>query len=250
MLAFVLLIFVGVLLWLRGYTNHGQKLELPNYKNAVFEEAKLDAKKKSFELIVNDSIFKVGLPGGIILNQNPKPGSLVKEKRKVYVDISRYNATTNNLSEMPIMYGREYNGVKRSLSHLEIESSIKSYKYDAGEPDHILEVWYKGSLIDGKSGRKSNINIETGGTLEFVLSRKEGGETYIPELTCLMLKQAKWRLQVEKLKLGNVEKHGVITNLDSAYVVSQFPMYSDSTTISMGKSVNVVVQPEKPADCK
>ena len=72
------------MLWLRIYTNHGQKLELPDYRNMSVEEARIDAQKKSFELIVNDSLFRVGTPGGIILNQNPEAGSKVKENRKVY----------------------------------------------------------------------------------------------------------------------------------------------------------------------
>ncbi len=247
---FILVVFFGILLWLRAYTHHGQKIELPDYRGMHIEEAGPDAKDKSFEIIVNDSLFKVGVEGGTIINQNPVPGSLVKEKRKVYVDIARYSATTNKLEDLPIMYGREYNSVSRSLAHLEIDASIKSYKYDAGEPDHILEVWYEDKLIDGKEGRKTDIAIKTGGSLEFVLSKREGGEVAVPDLVCDMLGNAKWKLGRSQLKLGRIEKRGLITcPLDSAFIVQQMPVAGDSSRIMMGQSINVIVMQERPDNC-
>ncbi|MGA0256601.1 MAG: PASTA domain-containing protein [Saprospiraceae bacterium] len=247
----ILIVLLGVMLWLRIYTNHGQKLELPDYKNISVEEARIDARKKSFELIVNDSLFRVGTPGGIILNQNPEAGSKVKENRKVYIDISRYNATQNRLGDLPFMYGREYQSVKRSLSHLEINSEVKSYSYDAGEPDHILEVWYRGKRIDGNEGRQDDVEIATGDKLEFVLSKKEGGEVPVPNLVCERLGIARWKLQTSRLKLGRIEKRGIVpANLDSAYIVQQMPIYTDSSKIAMGEVIHVLVQGELPEDCQ
>lgn len=252
MSAFVVLIFVGVLLWLKVYTNHGQKLELPDYNEMQLSKAKSDAKDNSFEIIVNDSLFKVGIPGGQILTQNPVAGSLVKENRKVYVDISRYNATVNSLSDLPMMYGREFNSVKRSLAHLEINSKIARYKHDIGEPDHILEVYYNGILIDGKSGKKSNIEIATGGTLEFVLSNRAGGTSSIPDLKCKKMKAVKFILRKSYLKLGDIKKEGAIelSKMDSTYVVSQFPVYNDSIVVDHGSTIDITVRQGKPDFCK
>lgn len=248
----MVLVFIGVLLWLKMYTNHGQKLELPNYKTMSLEAAKEDAESKSFEIIVNDSLYRVGVPGGQILTQNPVAGSLVKENRKVYVDISRFNATVNNLDDLPIMYGREYNSVKRSLAHLEINSEIARYKHDIGEPDHILEVYYKGQLIDGKDGKKTNTKIETGGTLKFVLSNKQGGEIQIPDLRCKQLRAVEFILRSSELKLGRVEKRGAIelSKMDSTFIISQFPPFKDSTMIDHGTAIDIVVQQGKPDFCK
>jgi len=252
MAAFVVMVFVGVLLWLKVYTNHGQKLELPDYKKMQVSKAKADAKNKSFEIIVNDSLFRVGVPGGQILTQNPVAGSLVKENRKVYVDISRYNATVNMLADLPMMYGREYNSVKRSLEHLEINSTIARYKHDIGEPDHILEVYYNNKLVDGKNGKTPNVEIETGGTLEFVLSKREGGSSQIPNLVCKRLRAVKFILNKSYLKLGDIEKRGAIEldKMDSTFVVSQFPPYRDSTEIDHGTIIDIVIQQGKPDTCK
>ncbi|HMR88851.1 MAG TPA: PASTA domain-containing protein, partial [Saprospiraceae bacterium] len=70
-----LIIFLAQLL-LKVYTNHGQKLELPKYIGKNIDDAKEAADDASFEIVVNDSIFIVGKEGGIITDQNPKPGSL------------------------------------------------------------------------------------------------------------------------------------------------------------------------------
>lgn len=252
MAAFVVLVFVGILLWLKVYTNHGQKLELPDYKKMQLSKAKTDAKDKTFELIVNDSLYRVGVPGGQILTQNPVAGSLVKENRKVYVDISRYNATVNMLKDLPMMYGREYNSVKRSLEHLEINSKIVRYKHDIGEPDHILEVHYDDKLVVGKNGISNNVEIKTGGTLEFVLSKREGGSSQIPNLRCKRMKTVKFILGKNFLKLGEIEKRGAIelNKMDSTFVISQFPMYRDSTEVEHGTVIDIVIQQGKPDFCK
>lgn len=252
MAAFLVVVLVCVNLWLKFYTNHGQKLTLPDYRKLNIAEAKKDAKKKSFELIVNDSLFRVGTQGGMILSQNPKPGSEVKENRKVYVDISRFNATVNSLQDLPMMYGREYESVKRSLSHLEINSTIKSYKNDLSEPNHILEVWYEGKLVDGKVGRKNDTEIKTGGTLDFVLSKREGGVTQMPDLKCQRLYAVKFIMSSRKLQIGKIRQEGAIelSKRDSAYVISQFPPYQDSLMVDRGTSVDLVIQQSKPVFCK
>jgi len=71
--AFVIFLIVAAIQWLKYYTHHGQKLEMPNYIGINHVEAKKDAEKKSFVLIVEDSLHIVGKPGGEIIDQNPKP---------------------------------------------------------------------------------------------------------------------------------------------------------------------------------
>jgi len=250
MLLFVALIFGGVLLWLRFYTNHGQKLELPEYIGTDFEEARKDAKKKSFELIIDDSIHIVGKPGGLVWTQNPIAGSLVKENRKIYVDVTKYSADLIDIKSIGTMYGQEYNRMSSALLARKINSTIKGYKYDAGEPDHILEVWYEGKLIDGQQGKKTGVKIKKGDQLEFVLSKSDGAQIKIPDLRCQSLIAVKSILKFSKLKLGNIEMvGGAVTDLDKAYVISQDPVPNGNDMIQSGQLFNLTVQQAKPEDC-
>lgn len=250
MLLLVVIVLGGILLWLKSYTNHGQKLELKNYIEQPYKKAAKDADKNSFQLIVKDSVHKVGMPGGIILAQNPPPGALVKEDRKIYVDVTKYNADKIALSNLSTMYGRDYSAKKNELSYLDINTSIKGYRQDPGEADHILEVYYNGKLIEGASGQKKNVEIEKGATLEFVLSKIEGGQVDLPDLVCRRYRQVGWLLQQYKLNIGSIEPHGAITDRNSTYVISQDPPYSEGAVINMGESIHIIIQQEQPESCK
>lgn len=243
-------LFFAVLMWLRSYTNHGQKLELPDYVGMAFDEAEEDASDKSFDLIVNDSIHIVGRKGGEVVDQNPVAFSKVKENRKVYVTVTKYNADLMKASSLGVMYGQDYASKKAELSHLNINSEIKGYSYDTGEPDYILEVWYKGQPIITRSGRKDNVEIEKGGTLQFVLSKKQGGYVAIPNLSCSRYGAAKFILESSNLKLGEVKEEGPITDRNNAYIIAQNPPFIAGETISMGESFTLTIGQERPMNCE
>ena len=252
MLLFAALVFGGVLLWLRFYTNHGQKLELPQYEGTEFVEAQNDANDKSFELIINDSIHIVGKPGGIVWTQNPPAGSLVKENRKIYVDVTKYTADRIDYTSLGNLYGQEYERISSALSTRKIKTTIKGYKPDNGEPDHILEVYYKGKLIDGRNieeVQKRGIKIDKGDVLDFVLSKRGGFESPMPDVTCRTLSQARAFLKFSKLNLGSIEKIGAITDIENAYVIDQNPNSITSETVLTGSSFDLTIQQEKPKGC-
>ncbi len=246
--AFLLLIFI-ILMWLRFYTNHGQKLELPKFIGQNIEEAKTQSEDLSFEIIVNDSIFIVGKPGGIITDQNPKPLSLVKEGRKVYVTITKFGTETVKVADLPTMYGNAFDQKKTELKYRDIECVIKDYIYDPGEPNHILEVWYNNELIISKDGRNNEVEITKGGTLECVVSQRDGGDVTIPDLKCLELEEARFLLESSKLQLGDIIKKLNAEPDAVLYIVSQSPMYDGISNIKMGEKINVTVSASRPVEC-
>lgn len=251
MIALLAIILFFVFQWLKSYTNHGQKIELPSYVGQMFNDAQDDAKDKTFEIIINDSLHIVGKRGGEILTQKPQAGSLVKENRKIYVDVSKYNADEYSLDkDFPTMYGQEYNRTKEILSNRQIDAEIRSEKADKGEPNHILEVWYNGQLVDGPNGKRSGVKISKGAKMQFVVSKSVGAAISIPELRCKTLARVQTILRFNKLKLGTIEPQGLVTNRDSAYVVQQFPAPDPLSNIETGQSIDIVIQQEKPADCK
>ena len=246
----IILIFGGVLLWLKFYTNHGQEKELKNYVGTHIDKATKHAKKHSFQMIVKDSVHKVDQPGGLIIAQNPISGSKVKENRKIYVDITKYKADEIKLSEIAALYGEEYSRKKTDLSYLDIDCVITGYRHDPGKPDHILEVRYKGRLIEGESGRNSNVKIERGGTLEFVLSEIGGGEIEIPDLICRPYSQLGFLLRQYKLKLGFAKPEGAITDLSTCTIIAQDPEPLEGATMEKGGEIKVIYQQDKQISCQ
>lgn len=246
----VLVLFLILHFFLRSYTNHGQQLTLPDFIDMHINEANDLAEEKTFKIIVNDSTHIVGKPGGVIINQNPKSKSKVKENRKVYVTVTKYQSDQIRLKSLPELYGRDYEQKRKELALMKINSRIKGYAYDQGEPDHILEVYYNGELVVDIDGRKNNVKIEKGGTLDFVLSEQRGLEMNIPDLRCESLAAASFLLEDgAKLKLGTVSEEGDITDRESAYIVDQFPPYTQDGRIYIGESINVVIRQEKPENC-
>jgi len=247
---FLTAILMLVLLWLRFYTNHGQKLELPNYVNQAIDDARDDAQDKTFEIIVRDSIHKVGKPGGLIIDQNPTPGSMVKEKRKIYVNVTKYSPDQIKVADLPILYGSEYDQKRTELKYLDITSRVKSEKFDRGEPNHILEVYYKGKLIIDNKIVKSKVLIDKGGELEFVISKTEGGRDIIPDLVCQEFIAAEAKCMLSKFRIGRVIEQGEIVDRSTAFVVSQEPQSDGTSMISHNSPIAVTITQERPDDCR
>lgn len=247
---FLLLLFFGLRIFLSMYTNHGQALPLPDFKGMHIDKASKLASDKTFRIMVDDSTHIVGKPGGIILNQNPKADAKVKENRKVYVTITKYNSDMIRLKSLPELYGRDFAQKKKELAHLKINARIKEYSYDQGEPDHILQVYYKGKLIVDEKGRRKDVRIEKGGTLDMVLSKPSGLAIPIPDLRCQTFAAAQFMLEDGlRLKLGSVNESGTVSNQSTAYVISQYPPYEEGKTILVGDVIDLTIATDKPEDC-
>jgi len=233
--------------WLKSYTNHGQKLELPNYIGQKIADASEDASERTFEIIVNDSIHKVDQPGGLILNQNPQGGSIVKEDRKIYVTVTKYKADrvlSDNLTAN--LYGQDFHMIKSRLENQEFKPEIKSSKYDRGAPNHILEVWYDGRNITDKKG----IEIKKGDKISFVLSKNDDGELKIPNLVCKTLEEATLLLDFSKLSVGAIIPLGDdIEDENVAFIYKQEPASGGDNRITMGSSVKLFISKDKPKSC-
>lgn len=247
---FLLLVLFLVLAWLRFYTNHGQKLELPDYVNQNYLEAQEDAESKTFEIIVTDSIHKVGKEGGLIIDQNPTPGSMVKEKRKIYVNITKYSPDKIKVSDLPTLYGNDFDQKRTELKYLDITSKIKAEKYDPGEPNHILEVWYDSKLIINNRTIETNIEINKGGTLEFVISKRGGGSGIIPDLVCQEFSAAETMALLSKFQIGTVKEIGKITDRNTAFVVSQSPTADGDTKLSFKSEISLTIAQQRPVACQ
>jgi UDP-N-acetylmuramate--alanine ligase len=246
---FIIAIIYLTLLWLKFYTHHGQKIALDNMIGKSFSEAVNLGDRHDFEIMVVDSVFIVGKQGGIITDQNPKPGALVKQGRKIYVTITKSDADKISVADLPELYGNPFEQKKTELSYRDIDALIKSFAYDPGEPNHILEVWYRGEKIISATERKNEVLINKGDALEFVLSERQGGEVIVPDLRCQDIEAARFLLETRKLEMGDIVMKGDPGTGEILYVISQNPPYDGVTSITMGLKVSVTVSAVRPSDC-
>lgn len=249
-----MVVFIGLVLFLtlyaiNVYTNHGQKLDLPNYIGQDYTSATKDAKQKSFEVIVNDSIHKLGTPGGQILNQNPKPKSEVKENRKIYVTIAKHTPDFLLSDFLPRMYGEDYDMVKKRLENEEIGLIIRSKRHDASQPNSILEAWYNGQQIVNSYSAKKGVEIEKGKNIEVVISKRTGGIVDLPDFVCQTVAEAKFTLRTYSLELADVIADDDVTDIDQAYVYKQSPSLENQIEVNMGDPITLFVSKNKSRSC-
>lgn len=248
---FFALLWILQTLALDLYTNHGQRLRLGNYTGLPLEKAGKQAYAKGFEIIVSDSVFLTGKPGGYVITQVPKPGSFVKRGRKVYVTVTRFGSEEVDSEVLFSSYGKKYQHKKAELFNLyELKSRIKATEYDPGPAGHILKVYFKDRLLVDKNTQEAGVMIPKGETLDFVVSASTGGTVEIPELVCRSYSEALFELDAASLVPGNVDLTEESANKDSMFVVRQNPPFHRGSTIPMGQAVDITLSVSLPDGCR
>ena len=86
--AVLVLVFVA-LQWLKGTTNHGEFVEVPNFSKMSVMEMREAVEEAGLRYQVLDSSdFNPDYPRFSILDQNPPAGNKVKTNRKIYFTVN------------------------------------------------------------------------------------------------------------------------------------------------------------------
>lgn len=88
-LAMHIVVVAGIWLFLAWYTDHGQQISVPDLSGKNVEEALRVLEERQLELLVVDSIYDRNGKGGLIVSQDPRPESKVKEGRQIFVTVYR-----------------------------------------------------------------------------------------------------------------------------------------------------------------
>jgi beta-lactam-binding protein with PASTA domain len=249
-MSFLLLVFL-IQFSLKLYTKHGNKIIMNSFRGMTVEKAEELAKKNRFDLIVNDSVYLVNEPGGLIVRHSPDSGSIVKRGRKVYLTITKKIAEEVNSGLFPDMYGKSYDNIKVLLERrYQLLTEVKEYRFDPGPENVVLEAWYNDELIVNNKEQNKDLRIPKGGTVSFVLSQREKGPIPVPNLTCLRFNAISFVLKSNELNLGAVlADPSVGQDTSSAWVISQSPRADSSATIDIGGSIDVQLSSIKPENC-
>lgn len=246
----VLFLLLFVIWWLRCYTHHGQKLVVENYIGTLVADADKDAQSKDLRMVMEDSVFVVGKPGGMILAQNPPPGSTVKENRRIYITVTKFQADMIPLSSLPGLYGQEVNGVQKTLKQrFAIESKVIQEVFDEGPPNMILAVLYNGDTIINAKRKVEKVMIPKGGTLDLIISKDYSESVSLPNMECQTFNQADFLLRANRLTLGTVHLDANVTNRFSAFVYRQDPPWSPDVILDKGDTISIWLTQAKPARC-
>ena len=141
MVAFVVLLLVGLKWCLLKYTHHGEGIEVPDLYGKNYLEAQNAVAELGLRIEANDSTYIKEMPAGSIVVQSPTKGLKVKEGRIIYVTI---NSLTIPRVKIPdIVDNCSYRVAIARLQALDLR--ILPPKLIDGEKD-----WVYGVKLDGR----------------------------------------------------------------------------------------------------
>ncbi len=214
------------------YTDHGTGIPVPKLKGMSADNAIKMLEDQGFEYRV-DSVYKVDVVPGTIIEQDPDPGTNVKEGRIIYLTMVKTEAPIISLPDVEGKLFIEASGVLKNYG-LKFDTT---YRADIAL-NRVLEVTYEGRII--KPGEK----LPKGSKLELILGDGKGaGEFEIPDLVNQDLDAAKMAIMGAGFTIGTIQYEGAITDSNNVIVVSQSPMPTDSATkASIGTPFNLTVK--------
>lgn len=240
-----LLIIGLIFFWMKCYTNHGQSVQVQDYTNMQLKDAIAKARNRSFRVQVVDSIWRDGVEPNIVLEQNPKPFSRVKEKRTIYLTITK---TTAEEVLLPSLVGNyDYFQYQKKLGNKGVYAAIRERVFDNKQAENtILYCYYKGDKIT-ETDLKNGIRIPKGSTLEFVITERGGGTVEVPDFTCKQLSAAEFLISTLQLNIGNIKPDVTVTDQTTAYVYNQNP--EPGQMIRVGEQVDLYITQDIPLGC-
>jgi beta-lactam-binding protein with PASTA domain len=219
------------------YTRHGTGVPVPKLKGLSIERAMDLLKDQGFQYKI-DSVYVDGPPGAVV-EQDPDPGTFVKENRTIYLTIITRLAPPVAL---PDLESDTYREAVATIANYGLKIGDTTFKPDIA--NHVLEVRFGGQVI--KPGTK----LPKGSKIDLVIGNGQGpSEVDVPDLTNDDLNTAKFVINGAKLTLGTITYEGAITDSTSVVVVAQSPMKTDSLSkVSIGTRINLTVSQTKKPD--
>ncbi len=249
MLALVGFILLMTFWWLKCYTNHGESVQVPSYVGLNFREAARKAKSRNFNVAVADSIYEPGKAPGIVLTQDPKPQSRVKEGRTIYFTVTKNNP---DFIKLPDLAGNDdYDFYSKKLSRLGLKPRIVARVADAKlEANTIVAVIYRGDTLSTYQLREG-FSLAKGETVDFVVSEAVTLTVSIPDCVCQSLDAAKFLVQTSDLSVGQIFADATVTDPETAYVYRQRPNYGPNETMRKGEQIELWITQQWPEQvCK
>jgi eukaryotic-like serine/threonine-protein kinase len=227
------LLIAGAFIWLRIYTKHGQTITVPDLSGLTTEEVEIITRSKSLRYEVVDSIFDRDLPRGTVGKQNPRPGSKVKENRRLYLTM---NAVNPEKVSVPDVTGVSLRQARAVLETYGLSLGKISYKPDIAV-NVVLEQHYNDSALE------PGAIIEKDSEIDLVLGQGLSNETTIvPNLIGFNHELAKEFLADRYLNVGaEIYDNSFENKEDStqAFIWKQRPPFEEENRLKLGENVDV-----------
>ena len=227
---FILALFYFFFHWIDGYTMHGESITVPDVRGMKAAELKEFLDSKHLRYTINDSMFELDKPPRTILEQDPEPGSKVKDNRMLYLTL---NAATPPPVKMPDLTDVSYRQAEAILQTFGLKVGVVTYQPDLAK-NAVLRQLYRGRIIPAGD------EIPKGSVIDLVLGDGYGiTKLEIPSLIGLTYAEALSNLRGSGLNVGQVNLDPGIRDTSDAIVYKQMPEPADTAKISQGEAINI-----------
>ncbi|NJB86863.1 D-alanine-D-alanine ligase [Lewinella marina] len=242
------LIFLGILFLLlktglNWYTNHGESMAIPTFEGMLIDEARQLAESNDLKIDVTVGAFDPEQPAGLVVQQQPRIGSRVKNNRTVYLTILSDEAPD---VELPSLVGNyDYNQYIRLLKVKNINYRVRERQFDARQEDGtILYLYYDGKKITDEDLREG-VKVPMGSTVEFVITERKGDDVTVGDYRCQTFGTGEFAITGSQLLVGRIV--GDVADRNEAWIVRTDP--PAGTTVEAGSRVDVFLSDDLPEEC-
>lgn len=228
MLAVSLVILFLTFLFIKIFARQGKEYELPDMRGqalaALEEDNPLDLR-----FVIIDSLYDRDVEGGTVIQQDPKPGTMIKSNRKIYVTVASYAPADVVLPELSNM------SVRSAVSALEAAGlSCGRLRFvDSPYRNVILDCTCKGKMV--YAGEK----MAQGAVVDLTVGLGEGPAfTRVPFVIGQAPAKTRRALLSASLNVGNEHFEGVIDR-SKAVCYRLDPDYTGVTRYPLGTTVEV-----------
>ena len=229
-------------------TRHDARCTVPNFKGLFLEDVNAFADENDLEIAVSDSLYIPSHPGGVVLDQHPAEGSVIKPGRKIYVTIS---SLKQRQVVVPFVAKRT---LRQALHLLETAGfTVEKIQYTRDmATNYVLAEFVNGKEI--VEGSTLQANVGSGVVLRVGVAEKATAPS-VPSLSGLTLAEAQHKIWEAGLNVGDVTFDQGILAVErknaKVYYQSVRPgsgvWYGEKVSIklSLNKKSETAAEPEK-----
>ncbi|MBE9488273.1 MAG: PASTA domain-containing protein [Bacteroidetes bacterium] len=236
MLIFIIVILAFVSLTV--YTRHGKQYELPSLVGLTLDQAHKKGETLRLRLDVFDSLYSPLQPRGAILEQYPKPGSVVKKDRRVVITINTFQPKKVSI---PYITGYSLRHAKNRLLSAGLEIGKLEYVRDIAT-NNILKQTYNGTDITSETRDK----IYVGEKIDLVVGLNPSDRRpEVPNLIGMSYRKAREALWERGFNVGEVKTSREIDykNINTAKVITQSVFAKK--TMNFGSSISFFITTDR-----
>ena len=224
---------------LDSFTNHGEKIEVPNLIGLHINEIEDTLENLSLRYEIRDSVYSDNYPMGFIIQQDPKPNidafsSFVKPNRRIYLTVVKKQESFKIIPDLLSKVTSKAIGRSRlEALGFKVELMMKDHK----DRDKVLELIYNEKSVF--SGTK----VPKGANLTLVFgSGKKGIPIELPDFKGMNIEFAKKTANRIGLELDVHYYDSLEMNYEdslSAIVFNQYPdpEINNKSVIAIGSVV-------------